>query len=483
MSRRASVGVPIGVAAAVVAAVFGGVLLRSEGGRPPTLPLSLSASSGRSGSETAADTKMAGAPAPYGGGGATYRFVGPVPGDLPTKSDVYELEDGGPAKVDVRRLADALGLSGDITAERETYVVRDGEWVLQVSTTASRMWNFYREVKPVCEPTPEGAEPGVAEEYEKRCAQIEPGYGGGSDGAAGICLEGADSPCNDTPETTTAPPPPPAEPEKAPEPAIAPDATTSSTASSDQAVMSCPEPAPCPPDAKCAAVDCKPYEEPTPLPLGPESEARALAQKVFAAAGIGPGARIRAERGYDAWHITASSTVNGLEVVGMGHSVSVDGDGKVRDASGSMFSADVFDTYPLIDAEAGLDRLEKQYGDVRTLMLCAPEQPDCNGSTEPVVLDATGVRLGLLFSPLWENERERVLLVPAWVYEIKGRDYPESVMAIPDSYLKAVTPEQPPGQVVVDPAQPADDGDSAVGGPEEPQVDPAVEPEPRPASS
>ncbi len=487
MSRRASVGVPIGVAAAVIAAVFLGVVLRDDGGRPAPLPLSLAAS-GRSGAESAtADAKMAaGAPT---AGSTSYRFVGAVPADLPDEAKVYQLEDGAPAKADVRRLADALGLSGDITSEEGALVVRDGEWVLRVSTSASRMWSFYREVKPVCEPLPAGAEPALSDEYAKRgCGQSTPGSDSG-EGAAGICQAGVESPCNDTPETkpdeTTADP--------APDSASGSGTTSSGGGSSgsagtavappppnaaDQPVMSCPEPAPCPPDTKCAAVACAPYEEPKPLPLGSESDARRTAQKVFDAAGIGNGATIRVDRGYDAWFISATVHVAGLEVVGLGHSVSVDADGKVRDASGTLAVEKVLDTYPLITPQAGLDRLEKQYGDIRIMIDCAPPAPgseatttSCGPPMEPQVLDVTGVRLGLLFSPIWDNEKETVFLVPAWVYEIKGRDYPESIMAIPDEYLTTVAPPQPSDGVVVDPGVP----EPAPG-----QVDPAAPTEPKP---
>jgi len=481
MSKRASVGVPIGVAAAVVAAVFLGVVLRSEGGRPAALPLSLAGSGGTSqeGGATSADAKtMAGAPT----GGVTYRYVGEWPSDLPDDADVFALKGGAPSRAAVLRLAEALGISGNVTTEQDALVVRDGEWVLRVSTSTSRMWSYYREVKsPPCDPAARGQEGISPEEYKKLpgefkklCAGViepDPGSGGGS---AGICLEGADSPCNDTPETTTATakadPPPPSDP---------------NTPVSDQPLMSCPVPASCPPDTKCEPnySSCRPYQEPAPLPLPSESVARATAQKVFDAAGVGSGSTIRADRGYDAWFISATVRVGGLEVIGLGHSVSIDGDGEVRDASGSLAAAEVLDRYPLVTPQVGLDRLEKQfgqYGKPRSLILCAPETPDCNGPAEPTVREVTGVRLALLFSPVWENETEQVFLVPAWAYDIVGSDYPEAVIAITDEFLKGVAPGQPGDEPRPDPAQ-TEPGQTQVD-PAPPQSDPPA-PRPDPASA
>jgi len=463
-SKRAAVGIPVGVAAAVVVAIVATVLLRSGGaGKPAPLPLSL-AGSGGTRAETAADAKMAGAP---GGQGATYRFVGPIPGGLPEDADAYSLSDSPVDRDAVRRLAEVLGLKGEIKTEPDALVVRDGELVLRVSTTASRMWSYYREMANPCD-SPVSSDPAVT---TKDIARPECVSGGG---AAGICLEGADSPCNDTPETVvedsgSAEAAPPSEAElKSPDEAKAREAQAASSASSGSAtasspVMACPEPAPCPENAKCAApaIACgEPFEEPKQLPLPDESVARALAKKVFDATGVGESTRIRAERGFDAWYISATIEIDGLEVVGFGHYVSVDSDGKIRDSSGSLATAEVLDRYPLVSAKAGLERLQKQQSGFQTREMClpAPGTTSC-GDVPPVELEVTDVRLGLLFSPVWENEKEKVFLVPAWVYDVKGRDYPEAVIAITDEFLQAVTPPVEPG--LVDPGQP------------EPLVDPA----------
>jgi len=243
-------------------------------------------------------------------------------------------------------------------------------------------------------------------------------------------------------------------------------------------VMVCPEPPPCPDNAKCAvpAIACgEPYQEPTPLPLPEESVARALAQKVFDATGVGDSVKIRTERGFDAWYISATVEIDDLEVIGFGHSVSVDTDGKIRDASGSLATAEILDRYPLVSAKVGLERLQKQQSGFQTKELClpAPGSTSC-GSGTPEELEVTGVRLGLLFSPVWENEKEKVFLVPAWVYDVKGRDYPDAVIAITDEFLQAVTPPVDPG--LVDPGQPEPLVDPAQPQPDEPGTTPGTDP-------
>lgn len=453
MSRRAAVGVPVGVAAAVVLAVVATVLVRAGGSeRPARLPLSLAGAGGAAAAETAADSRLA---APGMPGGVDYRYVGDVPADLPDEADVYRLSDGGVDRDAVRRLADALGLAGaPITEEKDALTVRSGEWVLRVSTTASRMWGYYREMPapPGC--TAPGAEPAVTEEQKKahdaRCAggEVPPSEG---DGTAGICLEGADSPCNDTPETADG-----GGTGGSTGSAGSGTASAGAATAADQPAISCAPAPSCPPDTKCAPAPGCGYEEPKPLPLPSEDAARAVAQRVFDATGVGT-ARIRADRGYDAWYLSANIRVSGVEVIGLGQSVSVDGDGKVRDASGSLAAASVLDRYPLVDVEAGLARLEKQSGGlVRPLIACDPSAPECAAApAEPQVVDVTGVRLGLLFSPVWEDDREKAFLAPAWVYDVKGRDYPEAVIAITDEFLAEVSPEAPvDGGPQVDPAQP-----------------------------
>ena len=438
MSRRAAVGVPIGVAATIFLAAVAGSFIRSDGAGPAPLPLPLSLARG-GGEAATADSRMA---APYGG--TSYRFVGRVPADLPDRADAHRLAAGAPAKSDVRRLADALGLTGvPITTESDALVVRRGEWVLRAATTAGRMWSYYREVErgvEGCSAPDPGPDATDQQRKEAAASCAGPGAGvkdsgggtsgsGGSDGTAGVCVVGADSPCNGTTD-------------------------------SDEPVMSCPEPAPCPPDTKCATVACASYEEPVQQPLGPESEATAVARRIFGASGLAVG-KLRAERGFDAWHISATAFVDGLEVIGLGLFVSVDGDGTVRDASGSLALAKAIDSYPLISATAGLKRLQAQAGgDLAIAVACpppgaegAPEQPECGGRTEPVVLDVTGVRLGLLFSPVWtERGEETVYLAPAWVYDVMGRDYPEAVIAVADEYLQQVSPEQPRDEPQPDPA-------------------------------
>ncbi len=500
-SKRAAVGIPVGVAAAVVVAIVATALLRSSGGgKPMPLPLSLAGSGGQA--ETAMDSKFAaGAPA---GQGATYAFVGQVPDGLPDEGNAYRLSDGPVDRDDVRRLADVFGLKGSITTEPDALVVRDGELVLRVSTTPSRMWSYYREIAtPPCDPgsavtDPAGTEPALADVKRHECV------GGG--GVAGICLEGADSPCNDTPEAgvegstgSAGSAPSEAEVKRTDEEARKADAAASSGSSSSDSVtasspvMVCPEPKPCPDNAKCAmpAISCEaPYEEPKQLPLPDESVARALAQRVFDATGLGKSVKMRTERGFDAWYISATIVIDGLEVIGVGHSVSIDTDGKVRDASGSLATEELLDRYPLVSAKAGLERLEKQQSGFRTMELCAPGPTGgvCAPGT-PEKLEVTGVRLGLLFSPIWENEKEKVFLVPAWVYDIKGRDFPDAVFAITDEYLAGVSPVQ------VDPVQPeplpADptavhqpDPGQSVSTPQEPTVKPpppSSEPQPAPA--
>src|SRR3954463_15422610 len=155
-------------AAAVVAAVvvplviLGFVIVRGAGGghKPARLPIAASAGGG-----AAADTSAALFPV----GGITYVAAPGLP-SLDGDARAYTLA-GNQDRDQVRALADALGLHGDITTEPEGgFTVVDGDAQLTVYPYAGGGWSFVR----------------------------QSGGGVSSSGTVVACPEGADCPVPDT---------------------------------------------------------------------------------------------------------------------------------------------------------------------------------------------------------------------------------------------------------------------------------------------
>lgn len=98
---------------------------------------------GAGGTSEAASALAADASVGGGGGWAPYQPVTYVPATglkAPSSAPAYEIGGGDPSEADVRRLATALGLKGDVESEERTYRVTDGDTVLEVLRNAVGAW-------------------------------------------------------------------------------------------------------------------------------------------------------------------------------------------------------------------------------------------------------------------------------------------------------------------------------------------------------
>ena len=300
---------------AVVAVAVGAVAISSTGdddSQRPGLPVALGASVAARDASGAADSMLA--------------WITYVPGDdLPAlggEAPAYRLSSSV-SEDQVRDLADALGLEGEITRDGTEWRVSDGSGTLAVADGGTATWWYSS--------PPSGAVTGS----------------GSSSGSAG-CAAGEE--CT----TVTATAPCPADGDCA----IAP--TTSTTIA-------------CGPGADCVEPDCavssdgstscpdveQPYP-PADLPSG--DEARDIALDLLAATGVDlTGAEVVVDGPYDAWYVTVEPLIDGVPS-GLVAAVTVGSAGTVRDATGSLAVAEPLGDYPLLDTRATIDRANSHAG-------------------------------------------------------------------------------------------------------------------------
>jgi hypothetical protein len=207
----------------------------------------------------------------------------------------------------------------------------------------------------------------------------------------------------------------------------------------------------CPPDTKCE--DVEPVPAPLPAPEvspGPsESEARAAAQPVFDALGLSD-ARVTVWPGDPTASVQASPTVDGLPTVGLVTYLQIDADGDVVWADGRLPVADRGADYPVISAADAFDQLLDQ---PRAVMDICMQRPDGEpGCAEVPPAEVTGGTLGLLL----DYDGQRPVLVPAWLFDVKGEPEPVAQIAVDPSFLA------PPA--VDDEPVPVDGGDDTSSG-------------------
>lgn len=303
--RRALWGVLAAVAVAAGALV---VISAGDDGTPsPGLPVALGSSlSSREASGAAADAMLA--------------WVTYVPGaDLPAlggDAPAYRL----PSRVteeQVRSLAEALGLDGEIVHEGPGWTVTDGTAYLEVYEGGAQWW------------------------YSSSGGGVVSGSGSSSGGSAGVaCAEGPDGARADC--------------------AVRPTTTTSVCGPG----TSCSEPSP-PPD--CAVLSdgsstCIGVESPPPVELPPEDEARAVALDRLAGTGMDvEDAIVTVEGPYDAWSVSVEPLLAGIPS-GLVASVSVGSGGAVTTAAGYLADPQRLGDYPLLDTRAAIDRANAEPG-------------------------------------------------------------------------------------------------------------------------
>jgi hypothetical protein len=423
---------------AVFAAVLGGVValsLRGPGAdrRLDPVPLSVGAGARAEGATAPRDAAMY-----YGG-----EIVIPdrLLAGLPTEGPVSTVTRGDVSTARIAALARALGVDGEVRTVAGGWSVGAGDRVLQVMSQPGTPWYL-------------GPDKGVIAE--------DSGGGstgsGGSSGSVGTGIATAQ----------------PADAEPEPKPTATGDDTP---VSSDPGEPDCkPTPdgsevcAPATP-VPCLAPDgaeptCGPVEEPTHPPQPSDADARAVAEKVFDAAGVTGPTTVN-----DAWgakEVVAAPVVGGLPTVGFETRVAVLLGGTVQYASGFLGGTEHDGDYPLLAPRDAVAR-GGAYGDPRILSAqvgapCAPDAP----CPTPAPREATGVRLGLLFMGSYDTE-QGAFLAPAWLLTFDGSTWPEPVLALPDRYI--ATPPPATGEPPKPDDPPVDQGsiepDFATGAPAE----------------
>jgi hypothetical protein len=335
---RALWGVLAAVAVAAGALVV--VSASDDGTTRPGLPVALGSAAAReSAAGASADamlawiTYVAGDDLPALGGEApAYRLAGSV--------------DEG----QVRALADALGVDGEVVHEGVAWRVTGDAGTVEVYEGGGAQWWYSSQAIEVRDGGTDSSGGGVD-------------GSGGTDGSAGVdvCAESSDDVMTECTGPTT---------------------TTFYDCGSEGDPHSCPYPGEgvtttaCPPDTGCATppecpegADCPvPLPEPIDPPAPPadlpsEDEARAIALDLLAATGLDTeGAVATVDGPYDAWYVMVEPRVDGV-TAGLIASVSVGSKGEVTSASGYLGTPERLGDYPVLTTHEAIDRANAQMAD------------------------------------------------------------------------------------------------------------------------
>lgn len=324
-----------------------------------------------------------------------YRLSGPLP-ELASTAPAYRLT----AMVtvgDVKRLARALGLQGEVVEQPERFVVRSGEVELAVERQPGLPWYLGQRLS--CPDSPVSSDAGVS----VKCAAA----------AAG---SGEVRVLDDTAVMGITPPVQAMVPGAEPAVAMAKPVTAPGFV---------PGEAPCPLDVGCGEPPIPPVR-PTDLPTRAAAEAQARA--LFTTLGVGLES-FELSDGFDAWYASVQPQVGGLSV-GWSTSATIGPKGQLRWASGFLATPERIGDYPLAGTTVGFERLKAgaagggwfAYGgdgttsggtalDTRAVPEAVGREPAVGtdiatdnatdiarvGPTEPFVQTITGARLALQF--------------------------------------------------------------------------------------
>jgi hypothetical protein len=404
-----------GAPVAVFAAVLGGVLaLNLRRGPAPLRALPLAASGANRDAAAAGGAPVSGeAKMRYGG---QVRIPDRLMTGLPSGGPVHDL---GPATdADIRALATALGIDGDVKSDAQGRYAGTGERVLRVANDGGHSWYLGggRDVGVVTAAPPPGTidpeTPVAASDTPATPGTADPGSSGSGSASSGSSGGAA---------------------EPAPCPSPAPG-------SKDACGQVCTEPAP-PAKPSC---EVHPYTPPKPPPMPSEEDARKAAAPVLAALGLGS-ATVTLQDGWGTRTVVAAPVVGGLPTSGYETRLDVDVHGDVTSGNGYLGTPGASETYPLLDPREAVDR-GGAYGPAVDLMApCEPTPAGGCATPEPVPpRDATAVRLGLLFMGSYDGTK--AFLAPAWLLSFEDSTWAEPVLALPDRYLEpppTAKPDQP----------------------------------------
>lgn len=188
-----------------------------------------------------------------------------------------------------------------------------------------------------------------------------------------------------------------------------------------------------------------PVPEPQPLvsPGPSEATARDVAQRVFDRLGLGD-ARVQVYAGDPFAIVQAAPSVGGLATVGWVTSLQIDGDGRVSSADGWLPDPERGAAYPVITAQRAFDLLQQQPRPAIELCMRRPDgKPGC-ADIPPA--EVTGASLGLML----DYDGTKAVLVPAWLFSVKGQQEPATQIAVEPGYL-APPPTPTPEPLPVEP--------------------------------
>jgi hypothetical protein len=193
---------------------------------------------------------------------------------------------------------------------------------------------------------------------------------------------------------------------------------------------------PCRGDEQCGVV------QPSPPPVATLAETRAAAAPVLDALGLtalpanaGPG------------YVTVERSLPGTPTVGYTTALTVDADGAVIGGSGWLGEPRRGPSYPLVSARTAFDSLVTMPVPLPAIAcpITAMGRSLCPAGQPRVV---TGATLGLT---LTYRDDGRPILVPAWLFDVRGSDVPVAQIAVAPRYLGAPVP---PSVAPVPPDQP-----------------------------
>lgn len=293
---------------AVVAVAAGALAVTSAGNDSPTplLPIALGGEGGRQAAPMAADSSFA-------------AWVTYVAGDgLPAlggEAPAYRLA-GNVDEAQVRALADALGVAGEVVQDGSSWrVSAPSGGTLEVYEGAGASW-WYSAMSPD-EPVP------------------APGGSSGSSGSGGSGGSGGSTGYECPPNAICAEPLPA-------DPPVNGDCAKAND-------PSCPDDTTSPPLP--------------PVDLPSEDEARAIALDVLAATGVDTDdAIVTVEPPYDAWYVTVEPRLDGAPS-GLLANVSVGSQGVITSAGGFLGTPERLGDYPILDTRAAIARLNEQMTD------------------------------------------------------------------------------------------------------------------------
>jgi hypothetical protein len=170
-----------------------------------------------------------------------------------------------------------------------------------------------------------------------------------------------------------------------------------------------------------------------------QEQARAAAGPVFEAVGLSVEQATTTITPYGA-SVRLDPVVHGLRTSGYTTQVDLSAERKVQWASGYLGAPEQGDSYPLVTAKAAFDAIPVP----PVMEMLCPVTKDGKGCAPLPAPEITGAELGLVLRQTTKGEQ---LLVPAWLFAVKGWDQPLGQIAIDEKYLG--TPETPtpqPGQ-------------------------------------